>query len=521
MIDIANSENQDIENQILPSQDFEADDISDIEDIEDEPDTEGDSNFEEVSDSKEIDENATTEIVGIRFKKNGKTYYFAPAGFVLNRDDRVIVDTSRGEEYGYTAVPNRQIKNKDIVEPLRAVIRMATANDTEIHKENLRKEVEAFNTCIALIDQHKLEMKLIDVEYSFDRTKLLFYFSAEGRIDFRELVKDLASVFHVRIEMRQIGIRDEAKILGGLGTCGRPYCCSTFLSDFGQVSVKMAKEQNLSLNSAKISGACGRLMCCLRYEYDTYLKEKALTPKVDTRVMTPSGAGIITAANPLAGIVKVKLDSMPDDADQVFFVREDVVNEADYDGRKLTQTALPQRNHGVSSKNEFVSAEVIENIAVQAPVEKAESQNSNSNTPEQTARPAQDEQKNQKQLRRDKDKNRRQDKKNVAAKTTNDNNAKENVKETQNEPQKEKSGQNKQQNQHRKARPQGNQNFKNANKSADAELSQASADVAETIAEEFGEKEAKADAQRKKKKPFKPYYRNFKKKKPSNNGGNS
>lgn len=286
-----------------------------------------------------------TEIVGIRFKKNGKTYYFDPNGFTLAQDERVIVDTSRGIEYGYAAVSNRMIKSSEISEPLRKVLRLATPQDTEIHNENLKKEIDAFNSCIALIDRHKLEMKLIDVELSFDRSKLLFCFSAEGRVDFRDLVKDLAAMFHTRIEMRQIGIRDEAKILGGLGICGRPYCCNTFLSDFGQVSVKMAKEQNLSLNSAKISGSCGRLMCCLRYEYDTYLLEKSLTPKVDTRVMTPSGAGVVVAANPLAGIVKVKLDGKAEDSEAVVFVREDVMDESKYDGRALTKTAIPDRKH--------------------------------------------------------------------------------------------------------------------------------------------------------------------------------
>lgn len=286
-----------------------------------------------------------TEIVGIRFKKSGKTYYFAPNGFTLAEDDRVIVDTARGQEYGFTAVTNREINNSEICEPLRCVIRLATEEDTKTHEENVKKEIDAFNACIALIDKHRLGMKLIDAELSFDRSKLLFYFSAEGRVDFRELVKDLASAFHTRIEMRQIGIRDEAKILGGLGICGRPYCCNTFLSDFGQVSVKMAKEQNLSLNSAKISGSCGRLMCCLRYEYDTYLAEKALTPKVDSRVVTPNGTGIVVAANPLAGIVKVRLDAAGDDAEPVVFVREDVVDETKYEGQTLVKTDIPDRKH--------------------------------------------------------------------------------------------------------------------------------------------------------------------------------
>lgn len=306
--------------------------------------------------------NGKTEIVGIRFRKNGKTYYFAPGDFKLSRDDRVIVDTARGQEYGYTAVPNRMINDSEIVAPLRSVVRMASADDTRTHEENLKKEVDAFNSCIMLIDENKLEMKLIDVEMSFDRSKLMFYFSAEGRVDFRDLVKELAGKFRTRIEMRQIGIRDEAKILGGLGVCGRPFCCSSFLTDFVQVSVKMAKEQNLSLNSAKISGSCGRLMCCLRYEYDTYLAEKALTPKVDTRVMTPDGAGVVTAANPLAGIVKVKLDKNGDDAETVF-VREDVVKESEYNGEKLIKSAVPDKKHKDQEKDIFAFAGALSSLS--------------------------------------------------------------------------------------------------------------------------------------------------------------
>ena len=489
--------------------------ITDIDEdiIEDETDEEAEC----VSDDTSADNNAddgVTEIVGIRFKKNGKTYYFAPAGFVLNRDDRVIVDTARGEEYGYTAVANREIKNKDIKEPLRSVIRMATEADTEIHKENLRKEVDAFNTCIALIDQHKLEMKLIDVEFSFDRTKLLFYFSAEGRIDFRELVKDLAGVFHVRIEMRQIGIRDEAKILGGLGICGRPYCCSTFLSDFGQVSVKMAKEQNLSLNSAKISGACGRLMCCLRYEYDTYLKEKALTPKVDARVMTPNGPGVVTAANPLAGIVKVKLDNTPEDAEQVIFVREDVVNEADYDGQTLTKTELPERARD-HSKAEFVSAEIIEAPSQLDTSAKSAAKSDPAETEQENAKSAAEESSAGKPSRRDRDRNRHHDKKNGQRQgKAEEKESKQEGKEqsdTSKEPRPEK------QNDRRK--PQRHQNNRRPQKPAEGSsdaISEAEA-IQEKIDSEFSEKDQKGDAP-KKKKNHRPYYRNFKKKKPSGKG---
>ena len=296
-----------------------------------------------------------TEIAGVRFKKEGKTYYFAPNGFELKKDDKVIVDTSRGQEFGYVAVPNSMAKTSELVMPLRGVVRLATEEDCRIHSENLKREIEAYNACIVLIDEHNPKMKLIDVECAFDRSKLIFYFSAEERVDFREIVKALAGTFHTRIEMRQIGIRDEAKMLGGLGVCGRPFCCSAFLTDFVQVSVKMAKEQNISLNAAKISGACGKLMCCLRYEYDTYVAEKALTPKVGARVVTPDGAGEVTESNPLAGIVKVKLDGKGDDAEQTVYVREDVVKEEEYNGETLTKTEIPKRGKSKEETDVFAS----------------------------------------------------------------------------------------------------------------------------------------------------------------------
>ncbi len=251
------------------------------------------------------------EVVGVRFKQNGKVYYFDPAGMVLGRDAHVIVDTARGIEYGIVSMANRFVPVKEVVLPLRKAVRVATDEDEKKHEMNLEREVEAYNLCLSKIEEHRLDMKLVDVEYTFDNTKLLFYFTAEGRIDFRELVKDLASVFRTRIELRQIGIRDEAKLMGGLGVCGRPFCCASFLPDFVQVSIKMAKEQNLSLNSAKISGACGRLMCCLRYEYDAYTEEIAKTPKVDTIVDTPDGEGVVVEVSPLAGLCKVSLTKNP------------------------------------------------------------------------------------------------------------------------------------------------------------------------------------------------------------------
>ena len=323
-----------------------------------------------------------TEIVGIRFKKEGKTYYFAPNGFTLKSNERVIVDTARGLEYGYTAVPNTEVKTSELVMPLREVIRVATEEDTRIHSENMKREIEAYNTCIALIDEHNPKMKLIDVECAFDRSKLLFYFSAEERVDFREIVKALASTFHTRIEMRQIGIRDEAKMLGGLGVCGRPFCCSAFLNDFVQVSVKMAKEQNISLNAAKISGACGKLMCCLRYEYETYVAEKALTPKVGSRVVTPDGPGEVTDSSPLQGIVKVRLDGKGEDSEQVAYVREDVVKEEEYNGEQLTKTEIPKRGKQKEEEDVFASfASVVSGTSgVPEAKEKKDSGNSHSDT---------------------------------------------------------------------------------------------------------------------------------------------
>jgi len=250
-------------------------------------------------------------VVGVRFRPSGKVYYFDPGEVTYPQDTHVIVETARGEEFGVVSMANRMVPGTDVVLPLRGVVRVATPEDERRHEDNLEKETEAYNLCLSRIEAHRLDMKLVDVEYAFDNSKLLFYFTAEGRVDFRELVKDLASVFRTRIELRQIGIRDEAKLMGGLGVCGRPFCCKSFLPDFVQVSIKMAKEQNLSLNSAKISGACGRLMCCLRYEYETYLEESALTPKVDAIVNTPDGEGVVIESSPLKGTVKVVLNKEP------------------------------------------------------------------------------------------------------------------------------------------------------------------------------------------------------------------
>ena len=252
------------------------------------------------------------DVVGIKFKASGKTYYFAPKGYFLKAGSYAIVETARGLEYGEVALGNTKVRESETVPPLRPVIRPATEADKKRHAENKAKEEEAFRLCNTKIIEHELDMKLIDAQYTFDNSKLLFYFTSSGRVDFRNLVKDLAGVFRTRIELRQIGIRDEAKMVGGLGLCGRPLCCSLFLTDFGQVSIKMAKEQNLSLNSSKISGICGRLMCCLRYEHDTYEYEIKRTPPVDTVVKTVDGIGIVTEISPLTATIKVKLDASPD-----------------------------------------------------------------------------------------------------------------------------------------------------------------------------------------------------------------
>lgn len=263
------------------------------------------------------------EVIGVRFKEGGKVYYFDPDKNKLKIDDVVIVETSRGIECGTVAVANKEVADDEIVHPLKKLIRRATKEDRRRLEENKRKEKEALKICEQKVAEHGLEMKLVDVEYTFDNSKILFYFTADGRVDFRALVKDLASVFRTRIELRQIGVRDESKMLGGLGVCGRPFCCSSFLGEFHPVSIKMAKEQGLSLSPTKISGTCGRLMCCLKYEQDAYTDLIKRTPKVGTLVKTPLGRGLVVETNLLARTLKVKMDNTPDDAaPQSFKVKE-------------------------------------------------------------------------------------------------------------------------------------------------------------------------------------------------------
>ena len=259
-----------------------------------------------------------TEIIGVRFKNAGKTYFFSPGGQKLSPGDRVIVETARGIECGSVAIPNRLIDDGQIIAPLKGIIRRADEQDLQVVEENARKEKEAFKVCQQRIAARGLEMHLVDVEYTFDGNKILFYFTADGRVDFRELVKDLAGVFRTRIELRQIGVRDESKMLGGLGICGRPFCCSTFLGDFQPVSIKMAKEQGLSLNPTKISGTCGRLMCCLKYEQPAYEDLIRTTPKVGAAVVTPDGPGVVTEVALIQGLLKVQLEANPDAAPSVY-----------------------------------------------------------------------------------------------------------------------------------------------------------------------------------------------------------
>lgn len=254
----------------------------------------------------------TAEIIGVRFKDVGKIYYFSPSGIAFKRGDKVIVETARGVECGEIMLANREISAKSLVSPLKSVIRKADENDIRQAENNRAREKEIMKTFSEKIRRHNLDMKPIDVDCTFDGTKILFYFTSDGRVDFRDLVKDLAAIYRTRIELRQIGVRDEAKMLGGLGICGRPFCCASFLGEFQPVSIKMAKEQSLSLNPTKISGTCGRLMCCLKYEQHCYEDFLRTTPKIGACVETAEGRGFVQDANLLTGMLTIKLDKKPD-----------------------------------------------------------------------------------------------------------------------------------------------------------------------------------------------------------------
>ncbi|MBP3502513.1 MAG: stage 0 sporulation family protein [Clostridia bacterium] len=286
------------------------------------------------------------KIIGVRFKRPGKIYFFDPGDFEINKNDNVIVETAMGEEIGYVVIPKREIEESKLNNPLKKVIRIATKEDLNSLKKYKSKEAEATKICKEKIKKYKLDMNLIDVEYKFDGSKILFYFTADGRIDFRDLVKDLASVFKTRIELRQIGVRDEVKRIGGNGVCGRELCCCSFLDNFETVSIKMAKEQNIALNPSKISGNCGRLMCCLKYEQEAYSEKLAKLPKVGAIVKTPAGEGTVEAVEILKEIVKVKIKEGEDFCYKKFpateikvikDIKRDVVNQEEKENFKELQ----------------------------------------------------------------------------------------------------------------------------------------------------------------------------------------
>lgn len=290
------------------------------------------------------------KIVGVRFRKAGKIYYFDPAGMEIETGTHVIVETARGIEFGTVMIPPREMEEDGVVQPLKPVIRIATEADEITEQKNKEKEKEAFQICLEKIAKHKLEMKLVEAEYTFDNNKLLFYFTADGRIDFRELVKDLASVFRTRIELRQIGVRDETKILGGIGICGRPLCCSTYLSEFIPVSIKMAKEQNLSLNPIKISGVCGRLMCCLKNEEETYEYLNSTLPNIGDYVTTDDGLkGEVSSVSVLRQLVKVIVNVNKEDKE----IREYRVDQLKFKPRR-------KKDHAKISDEELKALEALD-----------------------------------------------------------------------------------------------------------------------------------------------------------------
>ena len=297
-----------------------------------------------------------TRVIGVRFRPAGKIYYFAPGKFHIRQGDKVIVETARGIEFGTVVTGPKEVKDEEVMQPLKSVIRIATEEDKRAEEKNREKEREAFEICLEKIRKHNLDMKLINAEYTFDNNKVLFYFTADGRIDFRELVKDLAAVFRTRIELRQIGVRDETKIRGGIGICGRPLCCHTYLSEFAPVSIKMAKEQNLSLNPTKISGVCGRLMCCLTNEEETYEELNSRLPAIGDTVTTNEGLkGEVQSVSVLRQLVKVVVTLENDEKE----IREYKVNELKFRPRKrkndvrlskeeMRELAALEKNEGAS-----------------------------------------------------------------------------------------------------------------------------------------------------------------------------
>ncbi len=298
-------------------------------------------------------------VVGVKFKSAGKVYFFDPAGFDLKAGDDVIVQTARGLEFGTVSSDPRQVKKADVVKPVKPVVRIANEQDKKRHEENLAKRDEAMRLCQEKINKHQIEMKLVDVEFTFDNNKIIFYFTADGRVDFRELVKDLASVFRMRIELRQIGVRDESKMLGGVGNCGRGLCCHEWMNDFHPVSIKMAKTQNLSLNPTKISGICGRLMCCLQYENDVYIELKKGMPNVGDHIRIKEGPAVVVEANILEQKIKCRLVEEPADKEnnvpeklssEVYQIGKDEFRRMDKKGRGRKNGRRNDRRHEVEDE---------------------------------------------------------------------------------------------------------------------------------------------------------------------------
>ena len=308
---------------------------------------------------------STVEVVDIQFRPGQKVYYFDPAGLRLSAGDHVIIETARGPEYGICTGGNHDISTNDVVAPLRSVLRLATAQDEKIVADNRAKERKAYEICIQKIAEHQLDMQLVSVECAFDGSKILFFFTADERVDFRELVKNLASIFHTRIELRQIGVRDKAKMVGGLGICGRPFCCATFLDDFQPVSIKMAKTQSLSLNPTKISGTCGRLMCCLKYEQEAYEDLLRRSPKAESFVDTPEGRGTVMEVNLLRQQVKVRMEDAPDTIS--LFSNEDIAILRNGKAKK-NDPPIPADLAPISGSGKRVRKEKIEEPAFLDPI---------------------------------------------------------------------------------------------------------------------------------------------------------
>mgnify|MGYP002580443571 CR=1 FL=1 len=308
-----------------------------------------------------------TKIVGIRFRNVGKIYYFDPKNYKMQVGDHVIVETARGVEFGRVVLGPKEVGEDEVVHPLKEVLRVATQADEDREKQNRLKEKDAFKICQKKIREHGLEMKLIDAEYTFDNNKVLFYFTADGRIDFRQLVKDLAAIFKTRIELRQIGVRDETKILGGIGICGRCLCCHTYLSEFAPVSIKMAKEQNLSLNPTKISGLCDRLMCCLKYEQDNYEQTRKRMPRVGREIITPDGVGVINAINVLEETVRVRIA-----VGDSFELREYPIDDCQRPEREERKPRVEEEDPAVEDEQSAPQGERVEPAAQPAPQRKFE-----------------------------------------------------------------------------------------------------------------------------------------------------